>query len=211
RFRDSLREVETAHRDSAEAIIHNGGTLEEAQVAWDSGRESVIKMLEAKGMDREEAIRWADQNLGSAAEVKGSIDQVYQAWLNLPENKETKYQVEAAQAEQKLADLKARLDGIPNYKRITLETFDYGTRTVDAGANANGGLYKNKVKAFASGGFEPGIYPYVQGGIHKFAEEYGEAYISMDPARRDRSEAVWVRTGQELGMFSGAGPAVQSA
>lgn len=70
--------------------------------------------------------------------------------------------------------------------------------------NANGGLYKGGVKAFASGGFEPGIYPYVRGGIHKFAEEYSEAYISMDPARRDRSEAVWVRTGQELGMFSSA-------
>lgn len=72
--------------------------------------------------------------------------------------------------------------------------------------NANGGVYSGGVKKFAAGGFEPGIYPYVRGGIHKFAEEYGEAYISMDPARRERSEAVWVRTGQELGMFSGSGP-----
>lgn len=71
--------------------------------------------------------------------------------------------------------------------------------------NADGGLYQGGVKTFASGGFEPGIYPYAKGGIHKFAEEYDEAYISMDPARRSRSEAVWVKTGQELGMFSGAG------
>ncbi|MEV4777438.1 hypothetical protein [Microbacterium sp. LWH12-1.2] len=60
------------------------------------------------------------------------------------------------------------------------------------------------VKAFANSGFEPGIYSHTPGGIHKFAEEYGEAYISMDPARRQRSVGVWMKSGQELGMFSGS-------
>jgi hypothetical protein len=82
---------------------------------------------------------------------------------------------------------------------------NFGQGNPRALANANGGIYAGGVKAFADSGFEPGIYPYTPGGIHKFAEEYGEAYISMDPARRDRSQAVWVRSGQELGMFSRAG------
>ena len=203
KFRDSIRKVEEAHRDSADAIIRNGGTLDEASAAWDKGREAVLDMLDAKGMDREEAIRWADQNLGSATEVKRGIDQVYRAWLNLPENKQTKYEVEKAEAEQKLAELKASLANMPTYKKITLETFVVGNRTVSApGAdvNANGGIYHNKVKAFANSGFEPGIYPYKPGGIHKFAEEYSEAYISGDPRRRARSEQVWVRAGQEFGF-----------
>ncbi len=69
--------------------------------------------------------------------------------------------------------------------------------------HAAGALYgPGGVKEFAGGGFEPGIYPYTPGGIHKFAEEYGEAYISMDPRRRERSERVWVQAGQRMGFMN---------
>ena len=198
KFRDSIRDVEAAHRDSAEAIIKNGGTLADAEKEWQKGRDAVISMLEAKGMDRAEAVRWADQQLGSASEVKGGIDEVYRAWLNLPENKETKYEVEKAEAERKLEELKAKLASIPAYKRITLEGFTVGN--FDVTPNAAGGIYHDKIKAFAAGGFEPGIYPHTPGGIHKFAEEYSEAYISGDPARRERSQQVWMRAGREFGF-----------
>lgn len=72
--------------------------------------------------------------------------------------------------------------------------------------HAAGALYgPGGVKEFAGGGFEPGIYPYTPGGIHKFAEEYGEAYISMDPRRRERSKGVLVETAQQFGMLSSGG------
>lgn len=203
KLRDSIRDVEMAHRDSAQAIIENGGTLEEAIAAWESGREAVVNMRVAKGEDIETANRWADENLGSAEEVKGGIDEVYRAWLNLPENKQTKYEVEKAEAERKLAELKASLEDMPTYKRITLEAYRVGNFDVSIPGsenNAAGGLYRNKMKAFAAGGFEPGIYPYRPGGIHKMAEEYSEAYISMDPARRSRSYGVWQQVGREFGF-----------
>ncbi|WP_144795692.1 phage tail tape measure protein [Microbacterium paludicola] len=199
RLRDSLRDVETAHRDSAEAIIHNGGTLAEAQAEWQKGRDAVIDMLVAKGLDRAEAVRWADQQLGSASAVKGGIDEVYRAWLNLPENKHTKYEVEKAEAERRLQELKATLSSIPTYKRITLESFTVGK--FDVTPNAAGGYYSGGVKAFAGGGYEPGIYGHQRGGIHKFAEEYDEAYISMDPARRAQSERVFVQAGLRMGFL----------
>ncbi len=219
RLRDSVRDVETAHRDSADAIIQNTGDLKAAQSEWDKGRESVLKMLQAKGMDKAEAVRWADQNLGSAAEVKASIDEVYQAWLNLPENKETKYKVEAADAERRLQALKDKLASIPSVKRVTLETYTVGNRTVDAGNNYRGGMYEQGVKHFASGGFASGIYAGVDGGIRDgdrvFAErDMGvpwETYISGRPADRDRNVGLWVETGRRLGAFQGDGPASGSA
>lgn len=200
KLRDSIRDVEQAHLDSAEAIINNGGTLADAQIEWQRGRDTIIEMLKAKGMDNDSAVAWANQQLGSASAVTASIDGVYRAWLNLPENKETKYKVEAAEATAKLADLKARLDAIPNskYTKVTLEAFRVGN--FDVTPNAAGGLYAGGVKKFAGGGLEPGIYPYRPGGIHKFAEEYDEGYVSMDPRRRSKSEGVWTAIGQHMGF-----------
>lgn len=198
RLRDAMREVEQSHLDSATAIINNGGTLAAATEEWEKGRQKVIDMRVAKGEDIATATAWADQNLGSASEVTGALGDVYQAWLNLPENRETKYRVEAEQAEQKLAEVKARLDAIPGYKRITLESFSVGK--FDVTPNAAGGYYEGGVKAFAGGGFEPGIYPYTPGGIHKFAEEAPEGYVSMDPARRGKSEGVWQTIGDRMGF-----------
>lgn len=201
RLRDSLRDVETAHRDSAEAIINNGGTLEAATAEWEKGRQKVIEMRVAKGEDIEVAQAWADENLGNASDVKAALADVRQAWLNLPENRKTKYDVEMAEAARRLDALKAKVESIPGYRRITLETVTYGNRTVSAPTdNARGGFYTGGVKEFAAGGFEPGIYAHQRGGVHKFAEEYAEAYISMDPARRQRSEQVWVQAGRRMGF-----------
>ena len=203
RLRDSLREVETAHRDSAEAILTNGGTLEEARGEWEKGRQAVLDMLEAQGMAPEEAAAWADAQVGSAADVTTSLEAVYQAWLDLPENKQTKYDVEMAEAAQKLVDLKALLDGIPDhtFKKVTLDSYQVDHFVVsNPDANANGAIYSGGVKSFAAGGVEPGIYPYSPGGIHKFAEEYDEAYMSMDPRRKARSYDVWVEAGNRFGF-----------
>lgn len=142
----------------------------------------------------------------NADEVQALADRIFQ----MPPEKQIDMLVETAQAQSQID----KFVTLNNGKRVKVlvdvegnQSFTVGGKTVSA--EANGGFYSGGVEAFAGGGFEPGIYPYAQGGIHKFAEEYDEAYISLDPARKGRSEAVWVRTGQELGMF-GQGQAAQT-
>lgn len=134
----------------------------------------------------------------NATEVQALADRVFA----LPTEKQMKVVAETDTAAEKLRVLKEKLDAIPNntYKRVTLESFTVGTKDVSIPGNANGGLYENGVKAFAGGGVEPGIYPYTAGGIHKFAEEFSEAYISMDPRRRERSYGVWQEVGDRFGF-----------
>lgn len=184
---DMLVGLASDAQSAAAAQLELDGSTEGYIARMNTGRAALINSAIAMGATREEAVALADK--------------IYA----IPSEKQIKVLADTASADDKLRALKARLDAIPNnsYKRVTLESFSVGTR--DVTANANGGYYSGGVRAFAGGGFEPGIYPYAAGGIHKFAEEYDEAYISMDPSRRDRSEAVWVRTGQELGMFSGSG------
>lgn len=210
RFRDSLREVEDAHRASAEAILQNGGTLEEAQGQWAAGRQAVIDMIAAKTGDVAAATAWADANLGSAGEVSTALAGVKTAVDNIPTNPNINITANTSWAETKIGNLWNQLNNLAGKTwNIPVQTTVVGTGTVLKDGFAAGGYVKDGVKAFAGGGFEPGIYNYAAGGIHKFAEEYDEAYISLDPARRSRSEAVWVRTGQELGMFAGGGPQQQ--
>lgn len=212
RLRDSVREVEEAHRASAESIIQNGGTLEEAQGQWAAGRQAVIDMIAAKTGDVAAATAWADANLGSAGEVSSALGNVKTAVDNIPGNKDININANTGQAQSRILDLINSFNRLPAFKNITIQTTQVGVGTVlKPDGQANGGFFSGGVKAFAGGGFEPGIYPYAQGGIHKFAEEYDEAYISLDPARRSRSEAVWVKTGQEMGMFGGPGGGDQSA
>ncbi|WP_292698141.1 phage tail tape measure protein [Microbacterium sp. 69-10] len=211
RLRDSLRDVEQSHRDSAEAIIRNTGDLKAAQAEWEKGRQKVIEMRVAKGEDIATATRWADENLGSASEVKGALDGVYQQWLKLDEKEKAKLkiEVEKAQAEAALEELKQKLASIPNVKRIKLESYTVGSKTVDAGYNYQGGIYEQGVKHFARGGIESGIYAGVQGGIRNgdavFAErDMGvpwETYISGRSADRGRNLGIWMQTGQMLGAF----------
>lgn len=199
KFRDSLRDVEKSHYDSAKAIIENGGTLAEARAEWDAGREAVIKMLVAKGQDEAAARTWAEKNLGSAQDVQLALAAVKDKANELPDKKTIKLTTEGEEVlAQRLENLKRQLASIPNVKRIRLESYSVGSH--DITANAAGGMYQNKTKAFAGGGFEPGIYPFTSGGIHKFAEDYKEAYISMNPARWAQSNRVYQRVGREMGF-----------
>lgn len=132
----------------------------------------------------------------NATEVQALADRIFQ----MPSEKYIDMLVETAQAQSQIDKFITLNDG----KRVKVfvdaqggQSFKVGSTSVSA--NAAGAFYERG--RYASSGFEPGIYPYMPGGIDKFAEEYDEAYISLDPARRARSESVWVRTGQELGMI----------
>lgn len=177
---------------AAEAQFALDGSTEGYIARMREGRQALIDSATAMGYTQDEAIALADE--------------IYK----IPSEKDINIIANTAEAKNRILDLVNSFNQLPAFKNITVQTTQVGEGTVlKPDGNANGGFYSGGVKAFAGGGFEPGIYPYAQGGIHKFAEEYDEAYISLDPARKGRSEAVWVRTGQELGMF-GQGQAAQT-
>ncbi len=194
RFRDSIREVEQAHLDSAAAILENGGTLQAAQVEWQAGRNKVIEMRISMGESRAEAIKWADQNLGSASQVVGAMANVATAVNSVPDHKNIDITLSGgAVAISQIQAINAQLDSLPQYKGITVG--------VNGGVSGleTGGLFT--YKEFANGGMNSGIYP---GGaeIHKFAERTlpWEAYISPKSDQRQQNYGTWMEVGSRLGF-----------
>lgn len=206
RFRDSIRDVEQAHLDSAAAILENGGTLESARAEWEAGREKVIEMRVSMGESREEAIRWADQNLGSAAQVVGAMTDVTGAVNSIPKNPRINLSVTGTSAVyNELMRVQDALRAVTGNKSLHVSTGQGGQGGLVAG-NENGGLYS--YKAFANGGLSSGIYP---GGaeIHKFAERTlpWEAYISPKSDQRQQNYGTWLEVGSRLGFSQQQQPA----
>ncbi|WP_336647520.1 phage tail tape measure protein [Microbacterium sp. MMO-10] len=142
----------------------------------------------------------------NADQVQTLADKVFA----LPSEKELKILAETATAQSAIDQFITLNDG----KRVRVfvdaeggQSYRVGSTTVSP--NANGGVYDLGVKAFADGGFEPGIYGYRPGGIHKFAEKFSEAYMSMDPARLPRSREVWYEAGSRLGLIRQQGSGEQ--
>lgn len=195
----ALSEVADKARDAAQAQF-------DQDLATMSADEAATKWNATLANQRQAFIDSAVAAGYNADEVKALADRIFQ----MPSEKSVAVLAETAQAQQMIDGFITTNTGRRVKVFVDAEGgtgYSIGGKTVSA--EANGGFYSGGVKAFAGGGFEPGIYPYAQGGIHKFAEEYDEAYISLDPARKGRSEAVWVRTGQELGMF-GQGQSAQT-
>lgn len=199
RFRDSMRDVEQAHRDSAAAIIENGGTLEDAQAEWNAGRDAVLEMLQAKGLDIEQAKVWADQNMGSAADVVVALSGVSTAVNGIPKSPVIDLSVTGTSAVyDELMRVQDALRAVTGDRSIRVATGTGGQGGLVAG-NENGGLYS--YREFANGGLASGIYP---GGaeIHKFAERTlpWEAYISPKSDQRQANQATWLTVGDRLGF-----------
>lgn len=199
RFRDSMREVEDAHRDSAAAILDNGGTLKDAQAEWQAGRDKVIEMRIAMGESREEAIVWADQNLGSASQVVGALRNVSAAVNAVPQPKPLKFRVDMSEASRGLNQWIAESSGRTIRVKVAADGASFQAGSYTVGTNENGGLYS--YKQFANGGMSSGIYP---GGaeIHKFAERTlpWEAYISPKSDQRQANYGTWLEVGDRLGF-----------
>lgn len=217
-LRASMRDVEDAHRDAAQAILDNGGTLDEAKAKYQEGRAAVIAMLEAKGLDTAAATAWADANLGSAGDVEQALVGVRDAVNAIPDRKKITFAVDGlSEADAQMRGWVSRWDG----KRINIRVDATGGTTYQVQGtnvryNAAGNLYeRGKPKEFAAGGWASGIYPATPGGLLKFAEAgHDEAFITLDPGHRDRSLDIWSEVGNRLGawqresppMFVGAAP-----
>jgi hypothetical protein len=209
-LRDSMRDVEQSHRDAAVAIIENGGTLEEATTKYNQGRDAVIEMMVAKGMDRDAAIAWADTNFGKAGEVQGALAGVKSAVDAIPEKKPIEVTAETAAAISKIETFIQRYNGRTVRINVVQGTGPSGGTIVGnpsmgykAPDSANGNLFQY-AQAFANGGFATGIYAGRPESIHKFAEPetIWEAYISGKPDQRTRNIGIWEETGRRLGVDS---------
>ena len=209
KLRDSMRDVEQAHRDSAQAIIDNGGTFEAARDEWGKGREAILLQLQAMGMSRDEAVRWADQNMGSASAVVGALSSVKTAASQITSPPPISLSVMGyAETYQYLSNIQQKLRDVSNNSQLRIATGVGGQGGTTA--YANGGI---EDYSFAGGGgINSGIF---KGGppIYKFAEpETGwEAFISGKPSERSRNIGLWQETGRRLGVESGGGSSVPAA
>lgn len=202
RLRDSVREVEEAHRASAQAILENGGTLEEAQAAWANGRQAVIDMLVAKGMDAAQAAVWADANLGSAQQVTDAMAGVKSAVEQIPPKRNIQLTVDTSEALRNIDQFVTQQSNNRVIRvRVAADGGSIQMGSINVSPNATGGLYSKGVKEFAAGEFLPGIYPATPGGIHRFAEAgYDEMYGTTDPKYAKRTYGIWTEFGNRMGF-----------
>lgn len=216
-YQNTLRDVEEQIRSindgvdgfargldiSTEAGAANKSMLVDlSQQAWDAA--SAQLELDGDTAAFTETLEEQRQKLFDAAIQMGASEEeaatLRDTLLAMPDAKTIRVLADTAQAHASVDSLLGRLnEAVRTHFNIPVSTVGVGT-VLKPDGNANGGIYQDGVKAFAGGGVEPGIYSYTPGGIHKFAEEYDEAYLSMDPRRRDRSYGVWVEAGDRFGF-----------
>lgn len=200
-LRDSLREVEESHRTSAEAMVDNGVSADEATAAYYRGRDALLDQIQGFFASREEAAAWADTNLGSAALTEQALRDVAWQVQNMPVAAPINVSVTGtSEVYNELMRVQDALRSVTGNKSLHVSTGQGGQGGLVAG-NAVGNFYD--YQSFAAGGFASGIYSGTSGSIHKFAEPWlpWETYISGDPGQSKRSVKIWEETGQRLGVL----------
>lgn len=164
-----------------------------AQLALDGDTAAFTSTLEAQRQKLYDAAIQMGASEEEAATLRDTL-------LGMPDAKTIQVLAETSPAQTQLDYFISQNNGRVVRVKIAADGGSLQVGGVTVTPNAAGGIYSNGVKAFAAGGFEPGIYPYTPGGIHKLAEEYDEAYLSLDPRRRDRSYGVWQEVGDRFGF-----------
>lgn len=205
-LRDSLREVEESHRTSAEAMLNNGLSADEATAAYRRGREGLLDQIQGYFDSREAAAQWADTNLGSAAITEQAILDVATAIQNVPDPDPIRFAVDTSEASRGLDQWINTNNGRTIRVRVAADggSIQMGSYTVTP--NATGNLYEKGVKAkdFAAGGWASGVgmARATPGGLLRVAEAgYDEAIISTDPKYRARSIGLLEEMAGRLGMW----------
>jgi TP901 family phage tail tape measure protein len=91
RFRDSLRAIEDASRTSAEAILENGGSVEDAAVEWQRGRDQIIRFLTEMGKSPAEAQAMADAMFGTKDQMLLAFRQITAGIQAVPSSKNVQF------------------------------------------------------------------------------------------------------------------------
>lgn len=192
-FTSTLDRATQAGRDNWNALLDMGqATNEYAAAAYDAhNSQEELNAILAEGWQKlyDQAIQFG----ATEEEAKSYADQL----IATPPVIMTRINMDASPALAQLAKLREALAG----NEAALNSLN-NWRPADFRYNATGGMYVSgvPVQAFASGGFPSGIYPYTQGGIHKFAEAGREAYIAVDSPLKERNKAIWRETGRMLGI-----------
>lgn len=176
--------------DAAEAQHALDGDTDAYRQRLEESRDALIQRAEDFGYNREEAEKLADQI------------------LQIPSETEWKMIAETANAEAKLATLKAMLDAIPNvtYKKVQLDSFTVGNFDVSI-PNASG----NVIESYANGGVRENHVAQMAraGAMRVWAEPEtgGESYIPHAASKRARSEQILAETASIFGgtYIPGAG------
>jgi len=193
-FSRTLDRATEAGRDNWNALLDMGrATNEYAAAAYDAhGSQDELNGILAEGWQRlyDQAIQFG----ATEDEAKSYADQL----IATPTVISTRVGLDVSPALGELARLRESLSGnlsaLNSLNNWRPSNFRY---------NAAGAMYLSgaPVQAFAAGGFPSGIYPYRQGGIHKFAEAGPEAYISFREQDRQRNVGIWREAGAMLGVW----------
>jgi hypothetical protein len=91
-------------------------------------------------LDEAAARKWADENLGSAEKVQLGLAGVKDKVDAIPDKKNIAFSEAGSEVlAQRLVNLRNLMSSIPNVKRITLESYTVGNRTVSIPGQATGG------------------------------------------------------------------------
>lgn len=181
---DALDAIATAAREVAAARLEETGSTDLAAEAIARGREQLILALAQLDITGQAALDYADK-LGL-----------------IPANVNTIIDASTEGAEYKIQRFIDKMNSIPNYKGVTVETIIGNPSMGYTRPRANGGFddYTKVMRAFASGGVPNGIYP---GGtpIFKFAEPETrwEAFISGRPGFEEANKGYAWQALERLG------------
>ncbi|WP_336642789.1 phage tail tape measure protein [Microbacterium sp. MMO-113] len=219
-----------ALRAEYDAAIAAGESQDNLRGRYNSTRDALMNQLTAMGLTREQAQALIDTVLQTPEEAstkftsnadseRGKVELLTNRVVTMPDGSTT-LRAYTEDAMARLQALKDRLASIPQYRRITLETFSYGTR--DVSPQAQGGI----VEFMANGGI-PGLTPMrplaqmVPASTWRVVgdrSDVPEAYIPLDGS--PRSIALLMETIRRMPNFYGmaagdvssvAGPQVGAA
>jgi hypothetical protein len=190
----------TAAEQTAEAYGQMTGSSEDGRKKLVDLRDQIIKNAVAHGVDKKA--------------VEAYVDSVLKVPTSVPP---TKFDVDKAAASQKVKEFVAVINGVPTYKDVFINVGSNAGAVVASamssinsiGASifpakrAEGSLtLANGVRAMASGGMvgHDSMIKRSTSPILWNEAPGGEAYISLAPQKRARSQAIWAETGKAIGM-----------
>lgn len=178
---DMLVRLAKDSQDAAQAQLDLDGNTQTYIASLQTGRDRLIESARAMGATKEEAEALADS--------------IYK----IPTEQEIQIIADTESAEVKLQRLKDKLASIPEYKKITLESFVYGNRTVDAGGFANGAVVSYHANGSVSENHVAQMARAGEWRVWAEDETGGESYVPHAKSKQARSEEIMSQTAEILG------------
>lgn len=118
----SFIDTNAAALEAAAAVAQNTGSIDQATAAYMSSREAIVQARIAKGEDEAAARAWADAVFGSSAEAQAAIQAYINKVNSTPENKTTRFYVDASGAYRDVNALVAYINSRTATMTITQRT-----------------------------------------------------------------------------------------